>query len=85
MFFVDFFVGGRCCVFFFDGKVLVVGLNDGSFLVVNVDIVEDMVFFYYRKEMIFDIKFLKGENDSKNFKKCIGIKSYKRGLFKIFF
>lgn len=42
-----------------DGKALAVGLNDGSFLVVNADTVEDMVSFHHRKEMISDIKFSK--------------------------
>ena len=52
------------CAFSPDGKALAVGLNDGSFLVVNADTVEDMVSFHHRKEMISDIKFSKG--DSKN-------------------
>ncbi|TKS67941.1 Echinoderm microtubule-associated protein-like 6 [Collichthys lucidus] len=40
-----------------DGKALAVGLNDGSFLVVNADTLEDMVTFHHRKELISDIRF----------------------------
>ncbi|XP_051957235.1 echinoderm microtubule-associated protein-like 6 isoform X1 [Xyrauchen texanus] len=49
--------GGRCCTFTPDGKALAVGLNDGSFLVVNADTLEDMVTFHHRKEIISDIRF----------------------------
>ncbi|XP_039593751.1 echinoderm microtubule-associated protein-like 6 isoform X2 [Polypterus senegalus] len=49
--------GGRCCSFSPDGKALSVGLNDGSFLVVNSDTLEDMVSFHHRKENISDIRF----------------------------
>ncbi|XP_013391678.1 echinoderm microtubule-associated protein-like 6 [Lingula anatina] len=48
---------GRCCCFSPDGKVIAVGLNDGSFVVVNSDTLEDIVAFHHRKEEISDIRF----------------------------
>uniref|UniRef100_A0A3Q2XCV2 EMAP like 5 n=1 Tax=Hippocampus comes TaxID=109280 RepID=A0A3Q2XCV2_HIPCM len=52
--------GGRCCCFSPDGKALAVGLNDGSFLIVNADTLEDLVSFHHRKDIITDIKFSPG-------------------------
>ncbi|MGH0182479.1 UNVERIFIED_CONTAM: hypothetical protein FKN15_009768 [Acipenser sinensis] len=52
--------GGRCCCFSPDGKALAVGLNDGSFLIVNADTLEDLVSFHHRKDVISDIRFSPG-------------------------
>lgn len=52
--------GGRCCCFSPDGKALAVGLNDGSFLMVNADTLEDLVSFHHRKDIISDIRFSPG-------------------------
>ncbi|XP_076834021.1 echinoderm microtubule-associated protein-like 5 isoform X2 [Brachyhypopomus gauderio] len=52
--------GGRCCCFSADGKALAVGLNDGSFLIVNADTLEDLVSFHHRKDTISDIRFSPG-------------------------
>lgn len=52
--------GGRCCCFSPDGKALAVGLNDGSFLLVNADTLEDLVSFHHRKDIISDIRFSPG-------------------------
>ncbi|KAF7251683.1 Echinoderm microtubule-associated protein-like 5, partial [Varanus komodoensis] len=49
--------GGRCCCFSPDGKALAVGLNDGSFLIVNSDTLEDLVSFHHRKDVISEIRF----------------------------
>ncbi|XP_016101621.1 echinoderm microtubule-associated protein-like 5 [Sinocyclocheilus grahami] len=48
---------GRCCCFSPDGKSLAVGLNDGSFLIVNAETLEDLVSFHHRKDIISDIRF----------------------------
>lgn len=53
-------VGGRCCCFSPDGKALAVGLNDGSFLIVNADTLEDLVSFNHRKDIITEIRFSPG-------------------------
>lgn len=55
-----FRAGGRCCCFSPDGKALAVGLNDGSFLIVNADTLEDLVSFHHRKDLISDIRFSPG-------------------------
>ena len=55
-----FSTGGRCCCFSPDGKALAVGLNDGSFLIVNADTLEDLVSFHHRKDIISDIRFSPG-------------------------
>uniref|UniRef100_A0A8C4SLW8 EMAP like 5 n=1 Tax=Erpetoichthys calabaricus TaxID=27687 RepID=A0A8C4SLW8_ERPCA len=52
--------GGRCCSFSPDGKALAVGLNDGSFIIVNADTLEDLVSFHHRKDVISDIRFSPG-------------------------
>uniref|UniRef100_A0A3Q4GGM9 EMAP like 5 n=1 Tax=Neolamprologus brichardi TaxID=32507 RepID=A0A3Q4GGM9_NEOBR len=52
--------GGRCCCFSPDGKALAVGLNDGSFIIVNADTLEDLVSFHHRKDIISDIRFSPG-------------------------
>ncbi|XP_053700273.1 echinoderm microtubule-associated protein-like 5 [Synchiropus splendidus] len=52
--------GGRCCCFSPDGKALAVGLNDGSFIIVNADTLEDLVSFHHRKDVISDIRFSPG-------------------------
>ncbi|TTC14938.1 Echinoderm microtubule-associated protein-like 6 [Bagarius yarrelli] len=52
--------GGRCCCFSPDGKALAVGLNDGSFLIVNADTLEDLVSFHHHKDLISDIRFSPG-------------------------
>lgn len=56
-----FLTGGRCCSFSPDGKALAVGLNDGSFLMVNSDTLEDLVSFHHRKDAISEIRFSPGK------------------------
>ena len=46
------------------------GLNDGSFLVVNADTLEDMVTFHHRKEIISDLRFSQGNQSLKHSIKC---------------
>lgn len=53
--------GGRCCCFSPDGKALAVGLNDGSFLMVNADTLEDLVSFHHRKDVVSEIRFSPGK------------------------
>lgn len=52
--------GGRCCCFSPDGKALAVGLNDGSFLIVNADTLEDLVSFHHHKDIVTEIRFSPG-------------------------
>ena len=51
---------GRCVGYSPDGKVLAVGFNDGSFVVVHCSTLEDVIGFHHRKEEISDIKFSPG-------------------------
>lgn len=37
------------------------GLNDGSFLIVNADTLEDLVSFHHRKDIISEIRFSPGK------------------------
>lgn len=52
---------GRCVAFSTDGKAIAVGFNDGSFVVVNFNTLEDIISFHHRKEEISDLKFSPGE------------------------
>nr|XP_015205768.1 PREDICTED: echinoderm microtubule-associated protein-like 5 isoform X3 [Lepisosteus oculatus] len=52
--------GGRCCCFSPDGKALAVGLNDGSFIIVNADTLEDLVSFHHRRDVLSEIRFSPG-------------------------
>lgn len=45
---------------FVDGKAIAVGLNDGSFHVIDANTLEDIVAFQHRKEEISDIRFSPG-------------------------
>lgn len=51
--------------FIVDGKAIAVGLNDGSFHVIDANTLEDIVAFHHRKEEISDIRFSPGM-------KCVG-------------
>ncbi|KAI8515105.1 Echinoderm microtubule-associated protein-like 5, partial [Branchiostoma belcheri] len=49
--------GGRCADFSPDGRMLAVGLNNGSFFVLNPETWEIKTKFHHRKEKISDIRF----------------------------
>ncbi|KAK3093757.1 hypothetical protein FSP39_019782 [Pinctada imbricata] len=51
---------GRAVAFSMDGKHLAVGQKDGSFIVVNIDTMENVAEFKHRKEEISDVKFSPG-------------------------
>lgn len=44
-----------------DGKAIAVGLNDGSFHVIDAETLDDIVAFSHRKEEISDIRFSPGK------------------------
>lgn len=46
------------------------GLNDGSFLIVNADTLEDLVSFHHRKDIISDIRFSPGPQFTSLFPHC---------------
>lgn len=47
----------RCAAFSHDGKVIAVGLKDGTFFVINAETFEKIVSYSHRKEELSDVRF----------------------------